>query len=82
MKESTDGFVKVFCFPATHIIVGGVVVSFWASELIHALSLAVKNKLTVEQFAEAFTVYPSISGSLAEAARRLHGHDGEEVILY
>jgi dihydrolipoamide dehydrogenase len=82
MKESTDGFVKIFCLPTTHIVVGGVVVSFWASELIHPLSIAVKHKLTVEQLAEAFTVYPSLSGSIAEAARRLMGHEGEEVILY
>ena len=25
--------------------------------------------------AQAFTVYPSLSGSVAEAARRLHPHD-------
>jgi dihydrolipoamide dehydrogenase len=28
--------------------------------------------LTVDQMADAFTVYPSLSGSVAEAARRLH----------
>jgi dihydrolipoamide dehydrogenase len=82
MKESTKGFVKIFCLPTTHIIVGGVMVSLSASELIHPLSLAVKHKLTVEQFADAFTVYPSLSGSVAEAARRLQGHEDEEVILY
>ena len=29
--------------------------------------------LTADQLAQAFTVYPSMSGSVAEAARRLHG---------
>jgi dihydrolipoamide dehydrogenase len=82
MKEFTDGFVKIYALPTTHIVVGAVVVSFWASELIHSLSLAVRHKLTVEQLAEAFTVYPSVSGSIAEAARRLHGREGEAVILY
>ncbi|MCL2737108.1 MAG: NAD(P)H-quinone dehydrogenase [Propionibacteriaceae bacterium] len=82
MKEADGGFVKIFCLPTTHIVVGGVIVSFWATELIHSLSLAVKHKLTVEQLADAFTVYPSLSGSIAEAARRLHGHEGEAVILY
>ncbi|MDR1441007.1 MAG: NAD(P)H-quinone dehydrogenase [Bifidobacteriaceae bacterium] len=81
MKGLSQGFVKIFCLPTTNIIIGGVVVSRWASELIHALSVAVKNKLTVDQFAESFTVYPSLTGSLAEAARRLHGSDAE-VILY
>ncbi|MDR0415883.1 MAG: NAD(P)H-quinone dehydrogenase, partial [Propionibacteriaceae bacterium] len=82
MKDAVNGFVKIFCLPTTHIVVGAVVVALSASELIHPLSLAVKHKLTVEQVAEAFTVYPSVSGSIAEAARRLHGHDGEDVVLY
>ena len=82
MQALDDGFVKIFCLPTTGIIVGGVVVAPAASELIHPLSLAVRNKLTVDQLAETFTVYPSLSGSLAEAARRLHGHSSEQVITY
>jgi pyruvate/2-oxoglutarate dehydrogenase complex dihydrolipoamide dehydrogenase (E3) component len=82
MQALKDGFVKIFCLPTTGIIVGGVVVAPSASELIHPLSLAVRNKLTVDQLAETFTVYPSLTGSLAEAARRLHGHSSEQVITY
>lgn len=82
MQALHDGFVKIFCLPTTGIIVGGVVVAPSASELIHSLSIAVRQKLTVDQLAEAFTVYPSLSGSLAEAARRLHGHSSEQVITY
>jgi pyruvate/2-oxoglutarate dehydrogenase complex dihydrolipoamide dehydrogenase (E3) component len=67
-----DGFVKLFCRPGTGIIVGGVVVAPRASELIHPISLAVEASLTVDQMARAFTVYPSLSGSVAEAARQLH----------
>jgi len=33
----------------------------------------VAERLTVDHVAGAFTVYPSLTGSLAEAARRLHG---------
>jgi dihydrolipoamide dehydrogenase len=36
------------------------------------VALAVDVRLTVDQLAHAFTVYPSLSGSVAEAARRLH----------
>ncbi|UGQ14443.1 NAD(P)H-quinone dehydrogenase [Yinghuangia sp. ASG 101] len=75
MQGIHDGFVKLFCRPGTGIIIGGVVVAPRASELIHAVSLAVDLHLTVDQVASAFTVYPSISGSLAEAARRLHRRD-------
>ena len=73
MQGSRDGFVKLFCRPATGIIIGGVVVSPRASELIHPISIAVADRLTVDQVSGAFTVYPSLTGSIAEAARRLHG---------
>ena len=72
MQGIRDGFVKLFCRPGTGIVVGGVVVAPRASELIHPISLAVELNLTVEQVANAFTVYPSVSGSIAEAARQLH----------
>ncbi len=72
MQGFRDGFVKLFCRPGTGIVVGGVVVAPKASELIHPISIAVDNSLTVEQIANAFTVYPSLSGSVAEVARQLH----------
>jgi dihydrolipoamide dehydrogenase len=72
MQGVHDGFVKLFARPGTGIIVGGVVVGPRASELIHPVSLAVAESLTADQLAQAFTVYPSNSGSVAEAARRLH----------
>ncbi|GAA1146482.1 NAD(P)H-quinone dehydrogenase [Nocardioides aquiterrae] len=72
MQGVHDGFVKLLCRPGTGIVVGGVVVAPRASELIHPVSLAVAESLTADQLAQAFTVYPSVSGSIAEAARRLH----------
>ncbi|MCX4788905.1 MULTISPECIES: NAD(P)H-quinone dehydrogenase [unclassified Streptomyces] len=72
MQGIRDGFVKLFCRPGTGIVVGGCVVAPRASELIHPISIAVDNNLTVEQIANAFTVYPSLSGSIAEVARQLH----------
>ncbi|GAA3627548.1 NAD(P)H-quinone dehydrogenase [Microlunatus ginsengisoli] len=74
MQGLHDGFVKVFCLPVTGIVVGGVVVAPRASELIYPLAIAVSQRLTVDQVAASFTVYPSVSGSLAEAARQLHLH--------
>jgi NAD(P)H dehydrogenase (quinone) len=74
MQGIQDGFVKLFARPGTGIVVGGVVVAPRASELVHAISLAVGHSLTVDQVAGAFTIYPSLSGSVAEAARRLHRH--------
>jgi NAD(P)H dehydrogenase (quinone) len=76
MQGVRDGFVKLFCRPGTGIVVGGVVVAPRASELIHPVAIAVAERLTADQLAHAFTVYPSMSGSLAEAARRLHRVQG------
>jgi NAD(P)H dehydrogenase (quinone) len=72
MQGVRDGFVKLFARPGTGIVVGGVVVGPRASELIHPVSIAVSMSITADQLAHAFTVYPSMSGSVAEAARRLH----------
>jgi pyruvate/2-oxoglutarate dehydrogenase complex dihydrolipoamide dehydrogenase (E3) component len=71
MQGFEDGFVKLFCRPATGIVLGGVIVAPRASELILGLSVAVQQHLTVDQLAHTFTVYPSLSGSITEASRRL-----------
>lgn len=79
MQGLEHGFVKLFCRRHTGIIVGGVVVSPHASELIHPISVAVAERITVDALSHDFTVYPSLSGSIAEAARRLHNHS--EIVL-
>jgi dihydrolipoamide dehydrogenase len=72
MQGIHDGFVKLFCGARTNEVLGGVIVAPRASELIFPITLAVEHRLTVDDIAQAFTVYPSLSGSIAEAARRLH----------
>jgi dihydrolipoamide dehydrogenase len=73
MQGSRDGFVKLICRKVTGIVIGGVVVAPRASELIFPIAVAVAQRLTVDQVSESFTVYPSMTGSIAEAARRLKG---------
>jgi dihydrolipoamide dehydrogenase len=75
MQGITDGFVKLFARRGVGTVVGGVVVAPRASELIYPVTLAVQHSLTVDQLAGTFTVYPSLSGSIAEAARQLHARD-------
>jgi len=75
MEGLHRGFVKVFCRPATGVVIGGVVVAPNASELILPIALAVQNQLTVEHLALTFSVYPSLSGSITEAGRQLMRHD-------
>jgi pyruvate/2-oxoglutarate dehydrogenase complex dihydrolipoamide dehydrogenase (E3) component len=72
MQGVRDGFVKIFARRGTGTVVGGVVVAPRASELIHPVAIAVAMSMTADQLAHAFTVYPSMSGSIAEAGRRLH----------
>jgi len=75
MQGITDGFVKLFCRPGSGTILGGVVVAPRASELILPISLAVQHSLTADQLAHTFAIYPSLSGSLTEAARQLMLHE-------
>lgn len=39
------------------------------------IALAVQNRITVADLAQTLSVYPSLSGSITEAARRLMTHD-------
>jgi len=75
MQGHNDGFVKLYCRPATGVIIGGVIVAPNASELIFPVTLAVQRGLTVNDVAATIGVYPALSGSVAEAARRLMHHD-------
>jgi dihydrolipoamide dehydrogenase len=71
MQGFRDGFVKLFARRNSGMVLGGVVVAPRASELILGVSLAVEQHLTVDQMAHTFAVYPSLSGSITEAARSL-----------
>ena len=71
MQGIRDGFVKLYCRRGTGIVLGGVIVAPRASELILAVSIGVQQMLTVDQLAHTFAVYPSLTGSLTEAARKL-----------
>ena len=75
MSELRQGFVKLFCRQATGVVIGGVVVAPIASELILPIAVAVQNRITVNELAQTLAIYPSLSGSITEAARRLIAHD-------
>jgi dihydrolipoamide dehydrogenase len=74
MRNAQDGFVKIIARKGSGTVIGGVVVGANASELIFPIALAVRQKMHVDDVANTFTVYPSLSGSISEAARRLHVH--------
>lgn len=72
MMGIKDGFVKLFARTGSGTVIGGVVVAPNASELIFPIALAVEHRLTVDAVSRAFTVYPSLSGSISDAARAMH----------
>ncbi len=80
MSEHTDGFVKLHARRGSGTLLGGVVVADSASDLVTPLSVAVRNRLTVEQLAHAFTIYPSMAGSIQETARLIMGRQPDEVV--
>ena len=74
MRNVRDGFIKIIARKGSGTVIGGVVVGPGASELIFPIAIAVTQKLHVDDLASTFTVYPSLTGSISEAARRLHVH--------
>jgi len=75
MEGLKDGFVKFFTRPGVGTVLGGVVVAPQASELVLPITMAVQHSLTADQVAHTFAIYPSLSGSLTEAARQLMPHE-------
>jgi pyruvate/2-oxoglutarate dehydrogenase complex dihydrolipoamide dehydrogenase (E3) component len=80
MTEHTTGFVKLHARRGSGTVLGGVVVANSASDLITPLSVAVRNRLTVEQVAHAFTIYPSMAGSIQETARQILARQPDEAV--
>lgn len=72
MMGIRDGFVKLFARTGSGTVIGGVIVAPHASELILPVSIAVEHRMTVDQLASAFSVYPSLTGSITDAARAMH----------
>lgn len=72
MQGVTDGFIKLFAAKTSGTVIGGVVVAPRASELILPIALAIEHRLTVDQLARAYSVYPSLSGGITDAARAMH----------
>jgi dihydrolipoamide dehydrogenase len=63
-----EGFVKVVADASTHAVRGAVIVGPGATELIAELSLAVAQRLTLEQVAHAIHAHPTLHESTLEAA--------------
>ncbi|KTR94895.1 flavoprotein disulfide reductase [Microbacterium testaceum] len=78
MQGITDGFVKLIARKGSGTVMGGVIVGPKASELIYPLAIAVERRLTVDQVARVFAVYPSLTSSITDAARAMHIVDRDD----
>ncbi|MGL1562987.1 hypothetical protein ACSTHQ_00470, partial [Vibrio parahaemolyticus] len=78
MQGITDGFVKLIARQGSGTVMGGVIVAPRASELIYPIAIAVERRLTVDQVARVFAVYPSLTSSITDAARALHIVDRDD----
>ena len=72
MMGVRDGFVKIIARQGSGEVLGGVIVAPRASELIYPIAIAAERRLTVDQLSRVFAVYPSLSGSITDAARAMH----------
>ncbi|MET0735126.1 MAG: NAD(P)H-quinone dehydrogenase [Microbacterium sp.] len=72
MMGTKDGFVKLIARQGSGTVIGGVIVAPRASELIYPIAIAVERRLTVDQMSRVFAVYPSLTGSITDAARAMH----------
>lgn len=72
--DGNGGFIKLFTDEETGVIVGGICVCNMASELINTVAVAIRNKMTTEQFASVIFPHPTYSEALGEAAELIDGH--------
>jgi len=62
------GFVKILCRKGTEEILGGVIVSERAGDMLAELTLAVQNKLGLTAIARTIHPYPTLGEALQQAA--------------
>ncbi len=68
-----DGFVKVIADAGTDRILGVHIVGPHATELIAEPAVAVRTRMTVDQFVSTVHAHPTLAEALVEAAEAVHG---------
>jgi dihydrolipoamide dehydrogenase len=62
------GFVKIFSSLDTNTVIGGVVVGYLAEELIAVISVAVNNRMRVEELTSSIFAHPTFCEAIKESA--------------
>ncbi|MEY8199728.1 MAG: dihydrolipoyl dehydrogenase [Colwellia sp.] len=68
-----EGLVKIICDAQTDEILGGHIVGYCATELLHELLLAKHSELLPEDIEGMIHAHPTISEAIMEAARGING---------
>ncbi|MDO6459232.1 hypothetical protein Q4485_00825 [Granulosicoccaceae sp. 1_MG-2023] len=63
-------FIKLFAEEGSSVIAGAIIVGEGATEMIHELTLAVKNRLTLNQMASTVHGHPTHSTNIAMAVQQ------------
>ncbi|MDI3535280.1 MAG: dihydrolipoamide dehydrogenase [Thermosediminibacterales bacterium] len=63
-----EGFVKIIADEKKNIILGACIVGVHATDLIHEIAVAMKNKLTIEQLAMTVHAHPTTAETVMEAS--------------
>lgn len=67
-QNESEGFAQIITEEATGKIVGAQIFGVGAGEMIHLISLAIKNNMTLEDFAALTFAHPTLAEVLKDAA--------------
>ncbi|KAJ1636898.1 mercuric reductase, partial [Pavlovales sp. CCMP2436] len=68
LDGDTEGFVKLTCAKGTDRLLGGTIVAAHAGDLIHEVTLALKEGISIESLARVIHPYPTVGESVMGAA--------------
>lgn len=66
-----DGFIKLICSTEDNLLLGGTIIGADASSLIATVTLALEQKISVEQISETIFAHPTTAEIIHEAAMGL-----------
>ena len=68
-----EGMVKIMAEPKHRVILGAVVIGQHATDIIHEIAVAMKNKLKVEDISNTIHAHPTFAEAVGEAAEVWEG---------
>lgn len=67
--EGQEGFIKLLVDAETDELLGGVCMCHMATELITQITLAIKNKMTIQQMEQIIVPHPTYTESIGDAVK-------------